>query len=214
MNASITRGILMACVLIFQTHVSAQGKEWKTAISKDGKVTAKYHIGVRIDEEGDKVPEINAVTVATVNMDIDNCISLMRNVPKHKEFRGEKSSELIETISENEWVIYYYNDKTLVTPAVDGAYLMEYENDPVAKEAIFKITADPTLIEKTDATRMTYVREVYTFKELEKGQLEITIKTNTSPGFKVPSFFLKRAFPGKLFDTMDRFITCAQMEKL
>lgn len=213
MNASITRSILMACVLIFQTHVSAQDKEWKTAISKEGKVTAKYHIGARTNEEGKKVPEINAITVATVDMDIDNCISLMKNVSKHKEFRGEKSSELIKTISENKWVIYYYNDKTLVTPAVDGAYLMEYENNSMNKEAVFRITADPALVEKTDAARMTYAREVYTFKELEKGQLEITIKTNTSPGFNVPSFFLKRAFPGKLFDTMARFITCARMEK-
>ena len=213
MNTTITRGMLVACVLLFQAHVSAQDREWKTATSKDGKVTAKYYFGTRVNEEGDKVPEINAVTIATVDMDIGNCISLMKNVSKHKEFRGEKSSELIKTISENAWVIYYYNDKTLVTPAVDGAYLMEYENNPGGKQAIFRIIADPALTEKTGATRMTYAREVYTFQELENGQLEVTIKTTTSLGFKVSFFFLKRAFPGKLFDTMERFITCARMEK-
>ena len=212
MNAKVTQVIILSCVLFFQIDVTAQNNEWKTAVSKDGKVTAKYDFTTRLNENGDKVPVVNSLTATTVNMDIGNCISLMKDVSRHKDFRGEKSSNLIRTISANEWVIYYYNDKTLITPAVDGSYSMIFKDDPQHKTAIFTITADPTLTEKTDASRMTYVKEICSFRELGQNQLEVTIKTTSSPGFKVPSMFMKKAFPKKLFDRMEKFIEMAHLK--
>ena len=212
MNITILQSTLLAWMVSLGANLSAQTDEWKTALSKNGKITAKYNFSSRINEDDDKVPVVKTITTTTESIGIDNCIALMKNIAKHKDFRGEKSSKLIRTVSENEWIIYYYNDKTLITPAVDGSYLMIFEEDRQSKTATFTITADPTLIEKTDMARLTYAKEIYSFKEVEGNQLEITIKTTVSPGFKVPSMMLKKAFPKKSFDNMEKFLEAAKKE--
>lgn len=214
MNTKIQHGMLLLSIILFGTKLSAQTDEWKTALSKDGKTTVKYNFSTRIDENGEKVPVVETITTTTENIGMDNCISLMKNISKHKDFRGEKLSKLISTISENKWIIYYYNDKTLITPAVDGSYLMTLEEDRLNKVAVFTITADPTLVEKTDASRLTYVKEIYRFKEIDENKLEITIITTASPGFKVPVMIMKKVFPKKSFDNMEKFLKVAKMEKL
>lgn len=212
MDIKIRQSIFLLSIFLSGTQLSAQTHEWRTALSKDAKITARYNFSTRINEEGDKVPVVKTVTTSTESIGIDNCISLMKDVSKHKDFRGEKSSKLINKISENEWSIYYYNDGMLLTPAVDGSYRMIFEEDRKNKTATFTLTADPTLIEKTDMARLTYAKEIYSFKEVEGNQLEITIKTTVSPGFKVPSMMLKKAFPKKSFDNMEKFLEAAKKE--
>lgn len=213
MNTKIQQGMLLLSIILFTTKLSAQTDEWKTILSKDGKTTVKYNFSSRMDDDGDKVPVVETITTTTDNIDIDYCISLMKDISKHKEFRGDKSSKLIKTVSENKWIIYYYSDKTLITPAVDGSYLMVFEEDLLNKTAVFTITADPTLVEKTNASRLTYVKETYKFKEIDENKLEITIQTMASPGFKVPAVAMKRAFPKKSFDNMEKFLKAAKIEK-
>lgn len=207
-----TRIILFGMVL-FSTYLSAQTPEWKTATSKDGKVTVKYNFSSRINESDEKVTVIEAIASTIENTSIENCISLMKDISKHKDFRGEKTSKLIEQISENEWIIYYYNEKSLIAPAVDGSYIMIFEEDKKNKTATFTITADPTLVKETDASRITYAKEIYSFKELNGNQLEIIIKTTVSPSFKVPSMLMKKAFPKRIFDNMNKFVVAVKAEK-
>jgi len=212
MKITILQSTLLAWMVSLGANLSAQTDEWKTALSKNGKITAKYNFSSRINEDDDKVPVVKTITTTTESIGIDNCIALMKNIAKHKDFRGEKSSKLINKISENEWSIYYYNDGMLLTPAVDGSYRMILEEDRKNKTATFTLTADPTLIEKTDMARLTYAKEIYSFKEVEGNQLEITIKTTVSPGFKVPSMMLKKAFPKKSFEHMEKFLEAAKKE--
>lgn len=61
--------------------------------------------------------------------------------------------------------------------------------------------------------RLTYAKEIYSFKEVEGNQLEITIKTTVSPGFKVPFLMMKKAFPRKSFEHMEKFLEAAKKEK-
>ena len=213
MNITILQSTLLAWIVSLGANLSAQTDEWKTALSKNGKITAKYNFSSRINEDDDKVPVVKTITTTTESIGIDNCIALMKNIAKHKDFRGEKSSKLINKISENEWSIYYYNDGMLLTPAVDGSYRMILEEDRKNKTATFTLTADPTLIEKTDMARLTYAKEIYSFKEVEGNQLEITIKTTVSPGFKVPFLMMKKAFPRKSFEHMEKFLEAAKKEK-
>jgi len=213
MNITILQSTLLAWMVSLGANLSAQTDEWKTALSKNGKITAKYNFSSRINEDDDKVPVVKTITTTTESIGIDNCIALMKNIAKHKDFRGEKSSKLINKISENEWSIYYYNDGMLLTPAVDGSYRMIFEEDRKNKTATFTLTADPTLIEKTDMARLTYAKEIYSFKEVEGNQLEITIKTTVSPGFKVPFLMMKKAFPRKSFEHMEKFLEAAKKEK-
>jgi len=213
MKITILQSTLLAWMVSLGANLSAQTDEWKTALSKNGKITAKYNFSSRINEDDDKVPVVKTITTTTESIGIDNCIALMKNIAKHKDFRGEKSSKLINKISENEWSIYYYNDGMLLTPAVDGSYRMIFEEDRKNKTATFTLTADPTLIEKTDMARLTYAKEIYSFKEVEGNQLEITIKTTGSPGFKVPFLMMKKAFPRKSFEHMEKFLEAAKKEK-
>ncbi|WP_436418376.1 hypothetical protein KCV26_06995 [Petrimonas sulfuriphila] len=213
MDIKIRQSIFLLSIFLSGTQLSAQTDEWKTALSKNGKITAKYNFSSRINEDDDKVPVVKTITTTTESIGIDNCIALMKNIAKHKDFRGEKSSKLINKISENEWSIYYYNDGMLLTPAVDGSYRMIFEEDRKNKTATFTLTADPTLIEKTDMARLTYAKEIYSFKEVEGNQLEITIKTTVSPGFKVPFLMMKKAFPRKSFEHMEKFLEAAKKEK-
>ncbi|MDD3542562.1 MAG: hypothetical protein PHO69_07800 [Petrimonas sp.] len=213
MKITILQSTLLAWMVSLGANLSAQTDEWKTALSKNGKITAKYNFSSRINEDDDKVPVVKTITTTTESIGIDNCIALMKNIAKHKDFRGEKSSKLINKISENEWSIYYYNDGMLLTPAVDGSYRMILEEDRKNKTATFTLTADPTLIEKTDMARLTYAKEIYSFKEVEGNQLEITIKTTVSPGFKVPFLMMKKAFPRKSFEHMEKFLEAAKKEK-
>jgi len=213
MKITILQSTLLAWMFSLGANLSAQTDEWKTALSKNGKITAKYNFSSRINEDDDKVPVVKTITTTTESIGIDNCIALMKNIAKHKDFRGEKSSKLINKISENEWSIYYYNDGMLLTPAVDGSYRMIFEEDRKNKTATFTLTADPTLIEKTDMARLTYAKEIYSFKEVEGNQLEITIKTTVSPGFKVPFLMMKKAFPRKSFEHMEKFLEAAKKEK-
>ena len=206
-------GIILFGLVFFSTYLSAQTTEWKTATSKDGKVTAKYNFSTRINENEDKVPVVETLATTIENIPIENVVSLMKDISKHKDFRGEETSKLIEQISENEWIIYYYKEKSLIAPAVDGSYIMIFEEDKKNKTATFTITADPTLVKETDASRITYAKEIYSFKELNGNQLEITIKTTVSPGFKVPAMLMKKVFPKKIFDNMNKFIVVAKTEK-
>ena len=207
-----TRTILLGMVL-FSTCLSAQTNEWKTATSKDGKVMAKYNFSTRINENGEKAPVVETIATKIEHIPIENAVLLMKDISKHKDFRGEKSSELVETISNNEWIIYYFNGKSLIAPSVDGSYIMTFEEDKKNKTATFTIMADPTLVKETDASRITYAKEIYSFKELHGDQLEITIKTTVSPGFKVPSVLMKKAFPKKIFENMNKFVVLAKAEK-
>lgn len=207
-----TRTILLGMVL-FSTYLSAQTNEWKTATSKDGKVMAKYNFSTRINENGEKAPVVETIATTIEHIPIENAVLLMKDISKHKDFRSEKSSELVETISNNEWIIYYFNGKSLIAPSVDGSYIMTFEEDKKNKTATFTIMTDPTLVKETDASRITYAKEIYSFKELHGDQLEITIKTTVSPGFKVPSVLMKKAFPKKIFENMNKFVVLAKAEK-
>ncbi len=213
MKKILKTGIILFGMALLSTYLSAQTPKWKTATSKDGKVTVKYNFSTRMNENDDKVPVVETLATTIENIPIENVVSLMKDISKHKDFRGEKTSKVIEQISENEWIIYYYNEKSLIAPAVDGSYIMTFEEDKINKTATFTITADPTLVKETDASRITYAKEIYSFKELNGNQLEITFKTTVSPGFKVPSMLMKKAFPKRILDNMNKFIAVAKAGK-
>ena len=205
MKTDLKIRIVLIGFILFNVSLSAQTDEWKTATNKNGNITAKYNFSTRVNEDGNKVPLVEKITTAIGDVSLESCITLMKNISEHKEFRGEKSSKPIKIISENEWIIYYYKDGNLLLPAVDGAYVMIFEENE-ENRATFTITADPTLIDKTGASRISYAKEIYSFQVLENDLLKITISTSISPSFKVPVSIMKKAFPKRLFDNMEKFL--------
>lgn len=212
MNSEFKIGVLMICIIFFNTDIIAQTKEWKTAKTKDGKISAKYNISTRTNEAGEEVPLIESVTNATEKISIEKCIALMKNVSKHKDFHGDDVSKTIKSLSENKWVIYYYTEGNMFTPDADGVYTMTSAEDPSGKTTVFTIAATPTLIEKKDMKRVSYLNEVVSFKDLGNGTTQITMTSNMSPAFQVPAWILKMSFPDALYDVMQKFIKLAHNE--
>lgn len=214
MNRNFQIGITMLCIIFFNISILAQTKEWKNAKNKDGKITTKYKISSRTNERGEEVPLIESVTNATEKISMGKCISLMKNVPKHKDFHGDSSSELIKTISEKQWVVYYYTEGTSFSPNADGVYTMNFDDDKLGRTTTFTLNAEPTMYEKKgkDVKRVTYLNEVFTFKDLGNGLVDITTTVRMSPAFPVPTWIMKMSFPAPLFEVMEKFIKLAHDE--
>lgn len=106
MKTDLKIRIVLIGFILFNVSLSAQTDEWKTATNKNGNITAKYNFSTRVNEDGNKVPLVETITTAIGDVSLESCITLMKNISEHKEFRGEKSSKPIKIISENEWIIY------------------------------------------------------------------------------------------------------------
>jgi hypothetical protein len=87
---------------------------------------------------------------------------------------------------------------------------MTFSEDTVNKIAIFTITAAPSLFDKKSVRRVTYYNETYTFKDMESGNVEITVAAKMSPAFKVPLWMIKTAFPDAAFDVVRKFLKLAK----
>ncbi|WP_157493953.1 hypothetical protein [Fulvivirga imtechensis] len=206
-------GVILLCIMLFNTCLTvAQSRKWESATSKDGKIATKYSISTRSDENGNDVALIESVTTATEKINMDRCIELMKDVSKHKFFHSDDSSTVVKTISENEWIIYYYTEGTFFTPDADGVYTLTFTEDKSNKTADFTIQAVPTLLERTEAKRFTYLNKGYSFEDMKDGTVRITMTTRLSPAFRVPGWIMNMAFPHTFFDVMQKFINLAHNE--
>lgn len=206
-------GVMLLCTMLFNTCLTiAQSGNWESASSKDGKITTKYSISTRSDKDGEDVPLIESITTATEEVSMEQCIALMKDVSKHKIFHSDDSSKVIKAISKNEWIIYYYTEGTFFTPDADGVYTMTFTEDEPGRTAAFTIKAIPTLLEKTEAKRFTYLNKGYSFKDLGNGKVQITMTTKLSPAFHVPGWIMNMAFPHTFFSVMQTFIKLAHDE--
>jgi hypothetical protein len=212
MTSEFKIGVVILCIIFFNTTLMAQTKEWKNEKTKDGKISAKYNISTRADDDGEEVPLIESVTTISEKISIDKCVALMKNVSKHKDFHGDDMSKTIKSLSDNKWIIYYYTEGNMFTPDADGVYTMTATEDPSGKTAMFTITAAPTLLEKKDVKRVTYLTEAFNFKDLGNGTTQITMTSNMSPAFQVPAWILKMSFPDALYDVIQKFVKLAHNE--
>ncbi len=65
-------------------------------MSKDGKIEVNYHVGDRIDQNGEKVQVIEYTAVTVTEVPLQQCFTAMRDVSLHKAFMGdtEESKEI------------------------------------------------------------------------------------------------------------------------
>lgn len=197
-------------MFFLSTNCAAQTEKWKTKITDHGKISVKYSISERADENGTIVPLIEDIATTTAAVAMQNCISLMKNISRHREFTGDAISKNIRTVSENEWIIYFYSDNPWPIADSDCAARMSFSEDKIAKTATFTITAAPEMYEKQRVKRMTYYNVTYTFKDLGNGNVEITLAGKSSPAVKVPRWVISAAFPGAPADGLRKFVELAK----
>lgn len=210
MKNTLQTGFFILCMIFKITNILAQTEEWKTAKLDDGKITVQYNISTRTDEKGDEVPLIEYIAKTTDSVSMRKCISLMKDVSKHKEFTGDNVSEKVQTISENEWVVYYYSNSPWPLPDNDCVQKMTISEDTTEKTALFTFIAAPTMFDKKNVKRITYQDTTYAFKDLGNGKVEVTTTMKITPPMKVPHWMIKANFPGEPAKVVRKFVKLAK----
>jgi hypothetical protein len=188
--------LIIGIVLTFiSSNIFAQTSEWTTEKTEDGEITVTSKISKRIDDIDGEVQLIEYVATTIANVSLQSCISIMKDISKHKEILNEEVSEMIQTISDNEWLVYYYFDAPWPIPNSDCVTKMSFSEDLINKIATFTIIAEPSSYGLTNVKRLTYYNIFYTFKDLENGSVEITSTAKLTPVFQAPEWIVKNFFP-------------------
>jgi len=197
-------------MMLLSGYLSAQTQEWKTAVRDHGKITVNYCVSERLDESDLKVLVImySAVTIDTISM--KNCIAIMKDASKYQELMDLEISKRITTISENEWVNYYYSSPGWPLSDFDWVAKITFSEDTNTKTAIFTSTAEPSLYKKANVNRIAFDNEKYAFKDLGNGEIEVTVTIEESPAIKVPRWLLNIAIPGGAADFIRNIVKLAK----
>lgn len=212
MKISPKTGPIILYGFFLSTNILAQTAEWKTKEIDNGKITVSYRISDRIDGSGDKVPLIEDSSVTIASLDIDDLISLLKDVSRHREFTDDHISEKTSTISDSEWVVYYYSKNPWPVANSDCVARMTFSENKLEKRAIFRLIAAPAEFRKGDVNRMTHYNVTYTLRELNDGTVEITMTGKASPPMKVPLWLIKSAFPGAPANALRKMVKLAKEE--
>ncbi|MGL1937009.1 MAG: hypothetical protein OCD01_18425 [Fibrobacterales bacterium] len=216
MHVSTYPNILVALgILLASTGAWASDEQWNEAVSDNKKTTIKWSITERTDSNGETDPiiEYTAVTIDSLNM--QHCISTMKDISKHKIIFEKKESNIVKTISENEWIVYLYNDSPWPLSDFDMVNKMTYSIDSTGTEASFHLQSAPSLYKKAkDVNRQKEYTVTYSFRDLKDGRVKITTLAKMVPPISVPMWMLNVAFPGAEFDMIDRFINLVNLEQI
>jgi hypothetical protein len=119
----------------------------------------------------------------------------MKDISKHKEILNEEVSEILQSISDSEWLVYYYFDAPWPIPNSDCVAKMNFSEDINNKIATFTLTAEPFLYDTKNVRRVTYYSVLYTFKDLGNGNVEITSIAKLTPAIEAPEWIVRNFFP-------------------
>jgi hypothetical protein len=81
MKNRIQISIILLLSIITSISVFAQTKNWVTEKTDDGSVIVKSCISEHKNDKGDIVPLIEYSATATMNIDMQKCISVIKNIP-------------------------------------------------------------------------------------------------------------------------------------
>jgi hypothetical protein len=208
------RGRRVICGLAFAAlgaaALVAESGEWKIALLDKGEISVRYRISERVTERGAKVPMIEDVATTIADVSLCDCVALMKDVSKHKDFMGDFSSEAIKAISDTECIVYCYSKNPWPVGDSDCVALMSYSEDAATGSAVFKLSFAPDLVENRKVKRMSYYNVTYAFKDMGKGRVEIVVTGRTSPPVEVPLWMIKSAFPGAPADGIRKFVKMAR----
>jgi len=200
------KSALLFSFIFFFLNVSSQDKDCKVKNLDNGNIIVKYCISKLYDELGNKFIQIEDSTITVDYIDFKKCITLMKNVQKHKLFTGDAKSEIVRVISDNEWIIYYYTDNPWPVRNSDCVLRMKFIENMEEKTVTFKLVAAPSEYEKGNVNRMTHFNIIYAFKDLGNGKVKITMTGKSSPPVKVPMWLIKSAFPSAPANAIRKFI--------
>ena len=172
MKNRVRIGPFILGMIFLNANIFAQIKSWNIETTKDGKVTVKSRILERTDDKGGAVQLIEYVATMIASVEMRDCITVLKDGSKHKEFTDDEVSKTVETLSDNEWIIYYYTNSPWPMPDNDCVAKMVLSEDETNKTATFILTAAPSMFEMKDVKRMTFYNVTYTFNDLENDEVK------------------------------------------
>lgn len=186
---------------VISVVAGAENSDWEEAELRRDRITVKYRITEREDSSGNRLQPLIEYSASSVEkLNFDKCVALMKDVSRHKEFMESKSSELISTLSDSSWIIYYHYPSAGPIPEADAVMNFSYSTEDEGKSAAFIIEADPALIPKKDMKRVALDYEVFRFRDLGNGEVAVSMEVKTIPAMNVPQWMLNLAFPGAAGD--------------
>lgn len=203
-------GIFISVLIFINTNLFAQQTDWRTEKTEDGKITVTSKISKRTDDIEGEVQLIEYIATTTANVSMHNCISVMKDISKHKEILNEEVSEMVKIISDNEWLIYYYFDAPWPIPNSDCVTKMSFSEDLTNNMATFTITAEPFMYEQKDVKRLTFYNVIYTFKDLGNGNVEMTSTAKLTPVVQAPEWIVREFFPNGPARYLQRLLVLAK----
>lgn len=189
------RCVLLAFAMFLSAEAAAQAKDWKTVKSDNDAFTTRYLISERTEENGQRVPLIEYEVTTTAAVRMEDCVALMKDVPRHKALGIADASKEVGSTDGNESVVYYYLNAPWPLPDSDIVVRMAFAEDAAEKTAVFTQVAAPSLYEPKKVRRFKHYDMAYRFKDLGEGRTEVTLTASMSPAMKVPQWMLKAAFP-------------------
>ncbi len=192
--AAGTAGLVALWLCSLSAPALAQSERWRSATVGEQKISVKYRVSERTNEDGDEVPLIEYVATTTARVSLQRCIALLTDVAKHKDFMGDEVSERVTAHSGI--VVYSYYRAPWPLPDNDCVTRMDRADDPARRTTVFTLSATPSLVERRKVKRVTHYKAVYTLKDLGNDKVELTTALTMSPPSAVPRWMIRAAFPG------------------
>jgi len=206
--------ILPPAMLVLMTAaLCAQSDEWKTETSKDGHITVQSNVSRRIGAGGKEEQLVQYIAATTADVSVQQCIALLKDVSMHKDFNDDKESKIVKTISDNEWIVFYYCKVPWPFKDFDMVYRMKCAIDNPAAGAIFSLNAEPESYEKGKVDRITFSNIQYEFKAIDNNTTAIKVTAATCPTSIVADWMVKQSFPGGPAQMMLDMIKLAKTKK-
>jgi hypothetical protein len=203
--------MMLAIILTLSiTNLHAETGTWKKEISEDGNSSVEWNVSAN----GDGYPIIEYTTSTTAEVGIHAIVSLLKDVKRHKNFNEDEVSKMVEKISDNEWLIYYYNEAPWPFKGTEIISRMVLTEDRNNKMARFELTAEPHIDfpVNDDAHRITTYHATYTLKGEGNGT-HISLASRTVASSKIPRWMISAWFPEGPLKTMTRLVELAKAEQ-
>lgn len=197
--------IIFILVLAMPILVNAQQKDWKEALTNNGKVKVRYTVDALKDKSGNERIVAEYTVSTTAGISLNKAEKLLRNAANYKEFLDNTEvSKAVGTTSPNNWLIYMYIDAPWPVPNSDC--VQQVTINRTEKELTVTMVSKPDAYPMQDHSRMEITDTEYSFIERAPGKVDITISGKFAPLGPVTKFLLETWFPKGPTALLERMI--------
>ncbi|MGL1890659.1 MAG: hypothetical protein OCD02_03485 [Spirochaetaceae bacterium] len=211
MKCKIRIVFLLIVFVVINGNLIGETGNWKLQKTKKDGIIVKSSVSKEKNSEGEVIQLIEYVITTTVEVDFEDCISVIKDVNNHKLLMQEDESKVLDIVSNTEWVVYYSSDAEWPFPSTDCVLKMEIDENISEGRAIIKLSSISYDYETSQEVRLTRYKTSFEFKELEDGLVEIIVSALISPVVNVPNWLIKMSFPEVPAEIVRQIVSLAKI---